>query len=401
MSAESGANRPAADEPVRFVAVITAGSTGVVDVEPGGPNNPFLHHPGLEEVRAAAIDPASTRLLTVWTSEQHFQVSEAPFLDWLAGNRFTAPSVVFKGLSRPPLTRPDPAASGKGMLAWLKRPSNLWLLFVHLVALLGGLDALRNHYEYSLAPPSVIHLTPGDVYHCTVGQNLTGLPFELRNVSRSTRCYVQVDGIEIADAQSGRPASGVRTAPMSDKDQLIFPAEEPGSTFKVPIAAVATQPGRYHVTVRGRAFGGALRGPQRLEFTQVIQVWKPLAYGPPKFIRFSKLGAAEQLVVVEVPVQIGKRYSALKGTLTVVGGKFQLHHVSTPLGQGSFSKNFNPGSGPGRGAATGTWRTLSVEPATSSTMTIYLQCPMVTSEADVQSLLRDTGQFQLRVTGED
>ena len=222
--------------------------------------------PGLLEIRVFTMSSAAagTRLLSMWESEVAYKTRGGTFESKIGLKRSS-----WRGFRRTALHAPTKP--------WYKDGKVLWWAIVHAVAVLGTLEALRNHYQslhvLFLGKPTLAIEMIGEPPRVLVGS--TGkLAVMVRN--KSLKAPVDVD----LDPDSTFLDHGGLKAEIAHSWGPQFPFRlEPGERREIQASYTPENPGSLRYQLKLTSSSGLLR-PKRLTQMQVaVQTWASLALG--------------------------------------------------------------------------------------------------------------------------
>ena len=213
----------------------------------------FQEYPGLMLLCLLESDrEAATRLGAFWASKQDFDASRKE-LECAIGAEEMEQSGFVRDLRTPqkPLRKRLPA------------------LLVSLVAVLGALDALQNHFSHLLEAPQLSLDLGGSEPLKQLETAPLALELSVANGSLREAAMVRLDTIQIVrQGPASQPARLERP-----KLQVSIPA---GGRNTLPIRSAALPPGSYRLTAAVNAKVGELRGWHPANAARDVTIWAEL-----------------------------------------------------------------------------------------------------------------------------
>jgi hypothetical protein len=250
----------------------------------------FDRFPGLLACQSLkARDGLGDRVLTLWQSEQHY-------LDF--GGDFEA----CLGLANRAWHGIGHSLQHSKRSRFVTRP---WLLIVHLVAALGVINALQQHYgEFFQEPKVLVEPQPANA--------LAGAPADievlLTNVQRYGRAVITILSVE-SDRDVGLDPVGRRVITLS----------KPGDSDKLHLRARCHRvgPGLVHLGIRYLVDAGHFRAAADATQDAVITMWRAIDASRVEFVEPKDPTAPTTVCDLRFDVLPGRSFERAKAHATI------------------------------------------------------------------------------------
>ena len=318
---------------------------------------------------------------STWDNEDAYRSHVATFNDWLTKVSDSPRPIIERGHRLFSIRRPE-------RWGFMRRGQSGWNYLLVFVAVLGTVEAIRNHFGWTFACAYVEQVAQSVEHDMLVGEPLKAVPIEVRNTSRTTTAYLMID----LTKATVEPAQGLYIQPDS---ATTFPAVKPGESVAVNLHVQATNPGLFAVTVPLMAKGGEFGISTNRMLTVHVNAWNDCEprWNEASVVDFDSSNAE---ATIELPVRFGKTYGPSDvivsfkrwGSAQVVAVDMA-HMVTVPT--------FHQNSSPGSEMIWAEWSTSAISAPTEAKIVITVKVDTSWSKQSVIQKLRDASSVEFSI----